>query len=232
MTAPSQGSLDGERIASPPEAARGGIDPHHARGRGRVAQSGDALFDRQGFERDAACGDEGVLSGQAAVPAAACRHDLEVPRDDRLPRRDGEAARPRPDRPYQPGRRDARHLADRLGLAGAHPGDEDRGAEAGARQVRLRRGFRRRAARRGEEPRQGTHLLASAPPRTPGIRAISARSSGASTTPASARANRSASSRCPTGPSSTSGNISGRRTFPSCRSISPRSGRWSSARAR
>ena len=26
---------------------------------------------------------------QAAVPAAARRHDLEVPRDDRLPRRDG-----------------------------------------------------------------------------------------------------------------------------------------------
>jgi sulfate adenylyltransferase subunit 2 len=36
---------------------------------------------------------------------------------------------------------------------------EDRGAEAGARQIRLRRGLRRRAARRGEEPRQGAHLL-------------------------------------------------------------------------
>ena len=33
-------------------------------------------------------GHEGVLSGQAAVPAAACRYDLEVPRDDRLPRRE------------------------------------------------------------------------------------------------------------------------------------------------
>ena len=32
--------------------------------------------------------------GQAAVSAAACRHHLEVPRDDRLPRRDREAARP------------------------------------------------------------------------------------------------------------------------------------------
>ena len=33
------------------------------------------------------------------------------------------------------------------------------GAEAGARQVRLRRRLRRRAPRRGEEPRQGAHLL-------------------------------------------------------------------------
>ena len=44
---------------------------------------------------DAASGDEGVLSRQAALPADACRHDLEIPRDDRVPRRDGEAARPR-----------------------------------------------------------------------------------------------------------------------------------------
>ena len=34
----------------------------------------------------AASGAEGVLSGQPAVPAAARRHDLEVPRDDRVPR--------------------------------------------------------------------------------------------------------------------------------------------------
>ncbi len=33
------------------------------------------------------------------------------------------------------------------------------GAQAGARPVRLRRGLRRRAPRRGEEPRQGAHLL-------------------------------------------------------------------------
>ncbi len=33
------------------------------------------------------------------------------------------------------------------------------GAEAGARQIRLRCGLRRRAARRGEVPRQGAHLL-------------------------------------------------------------------------
>ena len=45
------------------------------------------------------------------------------------------------------------------------------------------------------------------------------------------RANRSASSRCRTGPSSTSGSTSCRRTSRSFRSISPRSGRWSSATA-
>ena len=35
---------------------------------------------------------EGVLSGEAAVSAAARRHDLEVPRDDRVPRHDGDAS--------------------------------------------------------------------------------------------------------------------------------------------
>ena len=40
----------------------------------------------------------------------------------------------------------------------AHRHVEDRRAEAGARQVRLRRGVRRRPARRGEEPRQGADL--------------------------------------------------------------------------
>ena len=56
----------------------------------------------------------------------------------------------------------ARHQPDRLRLVAAYPGDEDRGAEAGARQVRLRCGLRRRPPRRGEEPGQGAHLLASA----------------------------------------------------------------------
>ena len=57
---------------------------------------------------------------QAALPAAACRHDLEVPRDDRVPRRDGEAARPRPARPHQRGRRDARHQSVRLTARSLH----------------------------------------------------------------------------------------------------------------
>ena len=40
----------------------------------------------------------------------------------------------------------------------AHRFVEDRGAEAGARPLQLRRGVRRGAARRGEEPGQGAHL--------------------------------------------------------------------------
>ena len=45
----------------------------------------------------------------------------------------------------------------------AHRHVEDRRAEAGARQIRLRRGVRRRPARRGEEPRQGARVQLSRP---------------------------------------------------------------------
>ena len=52
-------------------------------------------------------------------------------------------------------------------------------------QSRFRRGVRRRAARRGEEPRQGARLFLPRSPATAGTRGTSARSCGASTTPAS-----------------------------------------------
>ena len=97
---------------------------------------------------------------------------------------------------------------------------------------RLRRGFWRRAARRGKEPGQGAHLLASLGRAMPGIRATSGPNSGGCSTPGSAKANRCASFRSPTGPSSMSGNTSWPRTFPSCRSISPSSVPSSSATAR
>ena len=114
------------------------------------------------FERHAARGAQGLSSGQAAVSAAARRHDVEVPRDDRFSRRDGASGSGlKLDRPCQSGRRPPRRLAGRLGIAGPHPGDEDRGASPGARRRTLRRGVRRRASRRGKEPRQGAHLLAS-----------------------------------------------------------------------
>jgi 3'-phosphoadenosine 5'-phosphosulfate sulfotransferase (PAPS reductase)/FAD synthetase len=56
---------------------------------------------------------------------------------------------------------------------------EDRGPEAGAGQVRLRRGVRRRPPRRGEVPRQGAHLLlplgpAPLGPQEPAARALEA----------------------------------------------------------
>ena len=105
-----------------------------------------------------------------------------------VPRRDRQAARPQADRAYQRGRREARHQSVRFRLGAAHPGDEDREPEAGARQVRLRRGLRRRAARRGKVPRQGAHLLVPHAPRMPGIPRTSGPNSGASTTRASTRA--------------------------------------------
>ena len=61
--------------------------PHHAGSRRRGRQSRDALFDRQGQLRDAAPGDESVLSVEAAVSVAARRHDVEIPRDVRVSRR-------------------------------------------------------------------------------------------------------------------------------------------------
>ena len=114
----------------------------------------------------------------------------------------------RADRPHQPGGRRAGHQPVHARLGDPHRREEDAGAEAGARQVRLRRGLRRRAPRRGEEPRQGAHLLVPHARSTAGIRRTSARSSGASTTRASTRARASACSRSRTGPSSTSGSTS------------------------
>ena len=191
-----------------------------------MRQAGDALFDRQGFRRDAAPGAQGFFSGAPALPAAARRHALEVPRDDRVPRPHGEDAGLRAARPHQSRRRRPGHrpLHPRLGTA--HPDHEDRGAEAGARQIRLRRRLRRRPARRGEIARQGTHLLLPrrAPPLGPQEPA-----SGAVEPLQHAHQQgrvRSASSRCPTGPSSTSGNTSISRGSRSSRSISPTSGRW------
>ena len=163
--------------------------------------------------------------GQAAVPAAARRHDLEVPGDDRVPRpawrassgldlivhinQEGVGAGHQPVRPR---------------LGDAHRRHEDRGAQAGARQVRLRRRVRRRPPRRGEVARQGARLLVPRPRSTAGTRRTSGRSSGTSTTRASDQGERSASSRSRTGPSSTSGSTSTSRTSRSCRSTSPRSG--------
>ena len=112
------------------------------------------------FERDAACGAESFRAGQAAVPAAARRHHLEIPRDDRLSRRDRGAARHGARGARQRGRPRARHLAGRLRLDAAHAGDENRSPAPGARPGAFRRRLRRRAPRRGEEPRQGAHVLA------------------------------------------------------------------------
>ena len=107
------------------------------------------------------------------------------------------------------------------------------GAEAGARQVRLRRRVRRRAPRRGEDRAPRSASSRSAPRSTAGTR----RTSGPELWRLyNARKQQgrvaSASFRSRTGPSSTSGSTSTARTSRSCRSTSPRSGRSSSATAR
>ena len=126
---------------------------------------------------------------QAAVPAAARRHDLEVPRDDRVPRRAW---------PRELGLDLLVHINPDGVARGINPFDhgsavhtdvmKTEGAEAGARQVRLRRRLRRRAPRRGEVARQGAHLLVPLARSTAGTRRTSGRSCGASTTRASTRA--------------------------------------------
>ncbi len=98
---------------------------------------------------------------EAAVPAAARGHHVEVPRDDRVPRPHRARARPRAHRARQSGSPRARHRPVHPRLGGAHRRVEDAGPEAGARSLRLRRGLRRRAPGRGEVAREGAHLLVS-----------------------------------------------------------------------
>ena len=79
-------------------------------------------------------------------------------------------------------------------------------------------------ARRDEEKSRAKERVYSfRDARVSGTRRTSGPSFGASTTRASARARAYASSRCRTGPSSTSGSTSMRRRFQSCRSTSPKS---------
>ena len=122
----------------------------------------------------------------AAVPAAARRHDVEVPGDVRAARPLAREAGMELLVHQNPEARGARHQPVRPRRA-PHRHVEDRRAEAGARQVRLRRGVRRRPPRRGEEPRQGAHLLVPHRPTIAGTRRTSGPSCGTSTTPARAK---------------------------------------------
>ena len=109
---------------------------------------------------------------------------------------------------------DARHRPDRVGFGAAHPGDEDRGAEAGARPARLRRGLWRGAARRGEEPRQGADLLDPRRRAHRGTRARSGRNCGTCSTRGCGPANRCGCFRCRIGPSSMCGATSSTKASP------------------
>ena len=88
---------------------------------------------------------------EAAVPAAAHRHDVEVPRHDRLPRQDGARASASSSS-CTPTRKAWRRGINPIDHSPSVYTDvmKTQAAEAGARQARLRRGLRRRAARRGE----------------------------------------------------------------------------------
>ena len=115
---------------------------------------------------------------------------------------------------------------------GAHRRDEDRGPEAGPQQIQVRRGLRRRPPRRRKVAGQGAGLLVPRPVPPLGSEEPAARAVEPLQHARSTRAKASASFRSRTGPSSTSGNTSTSKTFRSCRSTSPRSGRSSGATAR
>ena len=193
-----------------PAAARGREHPDHARGGRRGGEPGDAVLDRQGQLGDAA-------------PGAARRS---IPRRRRFrcctSIRPGSSARCTSSATRMAARARACELIVHINqegvaqginpfdsrLRGAHRHDEDRGAQAGARQVRVRRGLRRRPARRGEVAGQGAGVLVplgAAPlgPEEPAPGAV------APVQRAQAQGRvASGCSRCRTGPSSTSGSTS------------------------
>ena len=83
MTATIDSStLDRQWLARP----RGRGHPHHPRGRRPVRAAGAAVLRRQGLDRDAAPGGQGVLAGSGAVLGDARRHRPQLPRGDRVPR--------------------------------------------------------------------------------------------------------------------------------------------------
>ena len=128
----------------PSPRARGREHPHHARGGGRIRAAGDALFDRQGLVGAAAPRAEGLLSRADSVSAAAHRHHLQVPRDDRVPR------------PLRRGNRRAAHRAHQ------HGGDRRRHAAVPGRHAALlRRAQDQVAARRAARPATSTRRSAA-----------------------------------------------------------------------
>ena len=118
------------------------------------------------------------------------------------------------DRPHQRGGDRRRHAAVRGRHAALLRPAEDAGAARRARGGQLRRGVRRRAARRGALAREGAHLLAARREGPVGSEAPAARALEPAEQPRSGRARASACSRSRTGPRSTSGSTSTSRTFP------------------
>ena len=169
-------------------------------------------------------GAEGVPPGAAAVPAAAHRHDVEVPRDDRVPRsRSRKENGLEPHRPHEPGRARARTSTRSITAAKKYTTIMKTQALL---QALAKGGFDAAfgGARRDEERSRAKERIYSFRDRVravgseePAPRALEPLQRARST-----RARASASSRSRTGPSSTSGSTSGSRTSRSCRSTSPR----------
>ena len=154
-----------------------------------------------------------------AVPGDARRHRPELRRGHRVPRPDRREVRPAADR-RAASRTTSTPAASVEEYAARAPPQPAADGDPAARHPReqVRRGVRRRPARRGEGPRQGARVQLPRRVRRSGTRATSAPSCGTSTTAATARARTSASSRCRTGPSSTSGPTSATRRS-SCPSL-------------
>ncbi len=173
------------------------------------------------------------LSVAAAVPAHARRYDVEVPRDDRLSRRDRQAARSQPDRLYQPGAASSAASVPFASGSAVHTHVmKTEATEAGARQISVRRRFRRRPPRRGKEPRQGAHLflplqgarLGSAQPASGTLEPVQHPHPPGRVDPRLPAVELDRTRRLAA--------MSSSSRFRWCRSISPRSARWWSAPAR
>ena len=178
---PAGGTRQPVRALAPGRAGgRGGA--HLPRGGGRVRAAGAPVLRRQGLDRHAAPGREGVLAGADPVPAAARRHRAQLPRGPRVPRPRGRRARRaaassrRCRTTSTPARRE-----ERRPTASATRCRRRRCCDA-IEEHRLRRGVRRRPPRRGEGPRQGAGVLASATSSASGTRRTSGPSCGTSTT--------------------------------------------------
>ena len=194
------------------------VDPRHARGRGRARAARPAVQRRQGLDRPAAPGREGVPARRAAVPDPPRRHRPQLPRGDRVPRPPGRGARRAADRRVGAGvdRRRPRHARRARRATACRP----RRCSTRSRSTASTPPSAARAATRSARgPRSACSRSATSS--ASGTRAPSGPSSGTSTTAASARASTSACSRSPTGPSSTSGATSRPRASSCRRSTSP-----------
>ena len=214
-----------------PACPGGRSGPHLPGGGGRLRATRPVVLGWQGLGGDAARGGQGVLAGAAAVPGDARRHRPQPGRGHRIPGPHRGAAGGAPARglacrttstpvgwPRRPAPGPAGTACRRsrcCGPSGSIVSTPCSGAPA--------------ATRRRPGPRSG--CSASAMSSASGIPATSARSCGTSTTAGTAKASTSGCSRCPTGPSWTSGSTSSRRRSSCPRSTTPTAARSSSATA-